>query len=267
MTKRSFGLEKILVVTLALSLLGGCGRNDTVYTDGNGVKIAGEVLVSSDGRALLPRGFYNQSVNKAVVDVWMGSTNYPYLRLRILDGTNAAGGFNGPGIGNRALVGLAQYDATLLATFDGVKFDFASDLLMPEVLLLVDLDCTGSVPRVLRADSSKLLPGITLEGGFRRLDATPVTAAWTTNLDITDPGSPSTVLLSTTTPKTLTDVIAAYPNACIRNSASFDLGMPKSLPTAGVLLSLGGTNNSVPSTVLIDRIEIGTDIYNDWEQL
>jgi hypothetical protein len=264
MLRRKTGFVLLSLVALVTS---ACGRGDLIYGDGavaddgkNGITV-----VTTDGRAYLPRGLFNQSVNRGVVDVWIGSTNYPYLRMRLLDGTNSTGGFNGPGIGNRALVGVSLYDTTLLSNFDGVKYDFTSDGLMPEVLLQVDLECNGSVPRLLTANANSLLPGVALSGGYRRLAATPGVAAWTTNLAVTDPLDPSIVLLDESTPSTLADVIAAYPNACIKNAATFDLAMPKGLPTAGVLLSLGSESTTIPSTVLIDRIEIDGDVINDWE--
>ncbi|MES2964394.1 MAG: hypothetical protein V4760_10915 [Bdellovibrionota bacterium] len=259
----------ILAFVAITAVLTGCGRGDIVYTDGGAelTKQDDSLPITIDDRSILPRGFFDQSVNRADVQIHRSTSNYPYLRLRLLGGTNTAGGFNGPGTGNRALVGLAQYDATLLTNIPTVTIDMKSDGLVPDVLLLVDLDCTGNVPRVLKADGNSLYAtALALEGGFKRLEASTSAAVWTTNLDITDPLDPSMTLLSTSTKASLDDVITAYPNACIRNAASFDLAMPKSLPTAGVLLSLGGASTTAVTTVLIDRIEIGTDVYNDWEQ-
>lgn len=255
-----------LAVALAFAM-SGCGRGDTVYGGGATALVKqGDLLPVVIERSILPRGFYNQSVNRATVDIYRNSSNYPYLRLKISSGDSDVGGFNGAGVGNRALVGLSQFDATLLSSFPGVTFDAKSDGLLADVLLVVDLDCTGGAPALLKASGDELFPAaMALEGGFKRFEASTTAPVWTSNMDITDPGDPSVTLLSTSSAASLDDVIAAYPNACIKNTASFDPEMPKSLPTAGLLLSLGSADTTFESSVLIDRIEIGIDVFNDWE--
>lgn len=268
MTLRSLRTTALALLALSFGLT-GCGRGDTVYggraTDPTKQS---EVLPVAIERPILPRGFYNQSVNKAIADVYRTAENYPYLRLEITGGANAAGGFNGPGIGNRALIGLSSYDATLVSSFPGVIFDAKSDGLLPDVLLVVDLDCTStSAPVLLTASGQELYTAATtLEGGFKRFEALTTSDAWTANQEVADPNDNTITVLSSTTVSSLDDFTAAYPNACIKNTASFDLEMPKSLPTAGLLLSLGSADTTMASRVLIDRIEIGPDVFNDWEQ-
>lgn len=268
MIQNSTSIRSTLLASLLLAIgLTGCGRADTVYGgDAAAIVKQGDALPVTAEPATLPRGFYDLSVNQASVDVFRSSTNYPYLRLRISDGSNTTGGFNGVGLGNRALVGLSAYDATLLSSFPGVIFDAKSNGLLADVLLIIDSDCAGSAPLLLKASGAELYSAASsLEGGFRRFEALTTADAWTSNIDVADPFDPSTNVLSSSTASSLDAFIAAYPNACIKNTASYDPEMPKSLPTPGLLLSLGGADTTLESSVLIDRIEIGADIFNDWE--
>jgi len=187
-----FMIPVLAVLAIAMS---GCGRGDTIYGgDASGTRIKSDVaidLLIDDGR-ILPRGFFDQSVNRAVVDIYRDESNIPYLELRLSAGTNTVGGFNGNDIGNRALVGISLYDTTLVSNLPGVTFDAKSDALLADVLLIVDLDCTGTqVPRLLKAAGSDLVANsMALSGGFRRYYADTTLPIWKTNINVTDPSSP-----------------------------------------------------------------------------
>ena len=276
--RKGFWLALLSVGLSAVSL--GCGRSDTVYGTIEPVKVAVGPPISIDGRSVLPRGFYNQSVNSAGVDIWSDNSNSPYLRLRILDSSQngaSSGGFNGSGKGNRALVGISLYDNTALANFAGLEMDSKTSTgnLTLDALLIVDLNCAPNNGNshaslvVLRAEASRLNSVLDLEGGFKRYSALTSDSVWTSSQgDLVDPGNNATLLLPKsggTASASLDALINAYPNACLKNTASGDPGLPRNIGTAAVLISLGSDTSTDIATLLIDRIKVNTDVYKIWE--
>jgi hypothetical protein len=69
---------------------------------------------------------------------------------------------------------------------------------------------------------------------------------------------------STGTSRTLEDFITAFPNACIANAFANDPGLPRNLPTAGVLLSLGNADHDQESELEIKSWLIDIDLYDVW---
>lgn len=265
----------VLIAMLSL----GCGRANRVYPDPKPASPSVVTPVSTEELALLPRGFYDQSVNRAVVSAMLsGGTGH--LRLRTFAGENPAGGFNGDGLGNRALLGLGSHAGTKLSELGSITFDFKAikgDERV-SIALVVDLDCGepavasgGSSDTILvTASSTRLGEGATLPEDLSRIEAFTSDSLWQTSAaDLTDPSDPSITLLhseSSATASSLDAVIARFPQACILNSASGAHALPLSVPTAGILFALGEPDTVEESEVEIHRISIGPTIYSDLAQ-
>lgn len=266
----------LLLAPLLVALSIGCSRETKVYQDPlDPVSIddTTEPPITTDGRALLPTGFYNQSVNCALVDVALdGATaDSKAIRLQTLPGTNDVGSFNGTGQGNRALLGLAPYGDVQLSMLTGITFDSKS-LVGTETVsvhLIVDLACDGTSIRVLTANKASLGSGTSVADGYTRFSALLNEARWKANgAAITDPDDGSVTLVAGTadaSASALDAFLVKYPAACLKNTASGDDDMPKSLPTAAVLFSLGDSSTTTANTAFIKRITVGDDVYDGLE--
>ena len=138
-------------------LASGCGRADTVYSDGD----AGLIVIE---HSALPAGFYDQSVNHADA---MAEKNA--LRLRLRGGAAAPGSFNDASLtGNIASVGLGDYDKKNLSDFS-LAIESTSDTTTTlNVSLVVDLDCDSAQTKTLQTS---------LGVGSTSVDATDSTIA------------------------------------------------------------------------------------------
>lgn len=258
-----------------LLVLGACGRETKIYPDPHPATTSSlptdPTITIGDGRNPLPKNFFDQSVNQAKVDIAIDgvSATSTALRLQTFPTTNAAGGFNGSGTGNRALLGQAKYSQTKLSALGTITFDtkIATGTEGVSISLIVDLDCTATLsPRVLIADSVALAPGTSQPGGYSRMSADVSTAVWQiSGASLKDPSDASIELISalgSATHSTLTSLLAKYPNACVRNLASGDDSFPKNIPTAGVIFTLGDGNTTAANSAFINRITIGSDVYD-----
>jgi hypothetical protein len=252
-------INTLLAALFAVSLLSACGRSTTVYSDG-----AVDAVVGTDGRSLLPNGFYDQSVNHAIVEI-SEDPSQPQLRFRLLGGTSAAGSFNdSSATGNRALLGISKYDHSALAAFSlGVTAtsETSSDL---SVSLLVDLNCDGaSAVRNLIADSIA-----TRSTGSVTSLISINTAIWSVSgAPLTD--SSSNILVhsnSGSARSDLSQLLASYPNACLRNDRSDAPDAPSNLPIGSVLLSIGGVTSTSVETLNVSDLTINGDDVQTWGQ-
>ncbi|HVK61135.1 MAG TPA: hypothetical protein VM432_06275, partial [Bdellovibrionales bacterium] len=64
----------------------------------------------------------------------------------------------------------------------------------------------------------------------------------------------------------LDDLIAEYPDACVRNTQSYDQGFPYALPTGAVMFGLGDKDEVDLNEVTVRKISIGSEVFSDWEQ-
>jgi hypothetical protein len=192
------------------------------------------------------------------------------MQLQTRAHTNASGGFNGAGDGNRAILGNIDHDAIPLKSMTLVSFDFKALVTGSAALsvnLIVDLKCDGTSTNVLIADESALAPGTAVGNGYTRYAAGFSMNKWrASGADILDPVDPLIVLLPSASTNSLDALLAAYPGACLRNTSSNDPGHPKSVVTGSVLFSLGDEWTIDYNTVLINRVRVGDDIYlnSDW---
>jgi hypothetical protein len=143
----------VLLLTSILFAGSACSRPNTVYP-GEAVAVIDDTPVVVDPIAL-PGGFFDQSVNRASAFPYFDELdNAYYLKLETRAGLYpVSGSFNGPGLGNRALVGVSLYD--------GLPVEYAANNVVEirsytnsdfKLLLVADLECDGSDIRVIEGE-------------------------------------------------------------------------------------------------------------------
>ena len=159
--------------------------------------------------------------------------------------TNAPGGFNGSGVGNKAILGVSGYHKLPLARLPAIVLDYrtASGKAGLSFNMLVDLRCDGGEPKILVADG--------LPVGRSTTDLSKDAFHVVNNLD----GKNKPPWLSTTT--TLNKVLAQFPNACLTDAVSADNGMPYGAGLSALLLILGDSNNTKAMTAYVDKLGVG----------
>lgn len=206
------------------------------------------------------------SVNKANVD--NAQSNFAVLVTRT--GTNAAGAYNGGGIGNKSILGIGGFNGLLLsslATLDYTWRALTTDATETYVNLIVELIPGSGVFNILVIDSP--LFTITPLGGGRFNYAW---AAATDNVRIVNdqlvpgyPGSLPVPVVGVPFPPTLwpsraykfTDLIqpAFYPTAHLRDASTGDGGLPKAPTITPALLVIAGDSvNTLATNKLVEQI-------------
>ncbi|GDX79190.1 hypothetical protein LBMAG42_10010 [Deltaproteobacteria bacterium] len=195
--------------------------------------------------------FVDLSVNQASAVTGSGG-----LRLRTEAGTNEPGGFNGGGTGNKSIAALPGVDSTPLASLTTLAFEttLVAGALTPYFNVIVDLDCgNGDTPLVLVvADTTAATGPLDLGEGVSRYEWAATGAQWRAVGGLDD------LLPSHTAMEAgkLSDVVAAYPAACLRDAATGDGGLPAGVVTPAMLVILGDSNNTAELEHLLGAIEI-----------
>jgi hypothetical protein len=179
------------------------------------------------------------------------------LTLRTEAGTNAAGGFNGTGTGNKAIAGVTGWDGRPLADLDHLALEttLVTGTRSTYFNVIVDLDCDGARLSLVVADPTGLASTSGAAGDRYELDADEAVWRAVGGLDDLLPGH--------TDPDagTLTSVADAYPDACLRDAATGDNGMPAGVVTPAVLVILGDSVNDTENEQLVGAIEVGGSRY------
>lgn len=271
--RRSF--SSLMLAACVVSILSGCGRDNKIYADPITPPGEEEPRII-DGRKFLPNGFFDHSVNQASAEMSLDGTTDRSVAIRLITWPqrNLDHAFNSHGEGNRALLGIARYSGRKLSEIGSFSFDakVLTNTHKVELLLVTDLNCDGTDIRTLIADAEALeSDGVQDVGdGYWRYHAGVSDPKWKAlDNSITHPLDPLVELVpqaSSSATADLMDLIAAYPNACIRNTVTSESEMPRALPVSGILLSLGHDWHMDYAGAFIRRIEIGTDVYDssDW---
>lgn len=203
--------------------------------------------------------FEDLSVNQASA-AYEGAPTFA-LRLRTEAGSNDAGGFNGGGTGNKSIAGAAGYDEAPLAGFADLAFETRgiAGPLTPYFNVIVDLDCgNGDTPLVLVvADTTAATGPVDLGEGISRYEWAANAAQWRAVGGLGDL-LPSHIA---TEAGKLSDVVFAYPAACLRDANTGDGGLPAGVVTPAVLVILGDSNNTAEQEQWVTAVEIGTVRY------
>jgi len=266
LTGQGPGVASVLAAALAAQVAAsGAGGGDAAlvtYTPavpGDWAPVPADVAAALDQLAvggvatLLTR--VDCSVNAARVEQPYSAT--PFLHCQ--NGGNAAGGFNGAGVGNKSILGFDVGDGEPLGVWTGIEWtwlDLAASTpgLGVYANLIVDQNGDGSLYKVFVVDPASnvaLNNGTTVTNGDGSKTTTfdPSTEYVLVVNDIVgvvpavDLGGPFWGNRS----YRVSDILATYPAATFKYAASADAGLPKS-PTktpAYLLMTGDSTNNRV----------------------
>jgi hypothetical protein len=221
------------------------------------------------------------SVNKAQVDNAQSAS--PIMTVKT--GTNNAGAFNGGGLGNKAILGIQGFDTmplSALATLEIVWREMEAGHPNPiqvEVYanLIVEPDPIGA-PGTFRIFSiSNTLPPIfdftVTPLGPGRWDYSWTASSPTNFVQVVGPvvGPPPPPFGTSFPPVVpfisngpaffsqafrMSDILASYPNARLRDASTGDGGMPKTTVTPAILIIVGDSNNVTMASRLIEEVKL-----------
>lgn len=180
------------------------------------------------------------------------------LRLRAEAGENLPGGFNGEGVGNKSIAGLTGFDGLALGELSLLAMETSSAVggTTPYFNVVVDLAC-GCDDLVLMVADTTLASAADLGGGVTRYTYLAGDAQWKAvgGLDDILPAHLES------TGGALTDVLAAYPMACLRDADTGDYGMPADTVTTAIMAIVGDSVNVSELEHRVSAIEVGASRY------
>lgn len=181
------------------------------------------------------------------------------LQLRAEAGDNDAGGFNGSGTGNKSIAGLPGYDGLALSEFVGVACEtrLVAGTWSPYWNLVLDLDGTGSTLKIIVASSSSDGAPEDLGGDVWRYAFAAHEAQWSAVGGLDDL-LPSHLAGET---GSLTDVLAVYPDAVLRDATTGDNGMPAGVETTALMLIVGDSLNTSEAEQRVTAIEVNGERF------
>lgn len=216
-------------------------------------------------------GVCDISVNNASLEIpvdagdplWMGVEQSP---------PTPAGSYYGSGTGNRAIAGFHGYDRKRLDDLSRVELDMehivgpftAPQVIMPELGLIVDLECSGGPYAYVSVTWEHIGAPLELDDDRLRYIVTPEQAKFTATGGLTDPAGTTTLLPDPDVtmgmdPAPLNDVIGAWPDACLRNRDLEDPFLPRDVNPSGFLLTLGRATTLAKSQWKVWRVVIDED--------
>jgi hypothetical protein len=193
------------------------------------------------------------SVNNAVAIIPTAAGAAITLRTN-QSGPNPPGGFNSPAVGNRAIVGFSDQDHVPVADLTSFVIEAekvsGSPAVGLELSLIVDLSCRVGPYKVITASAANLGTPVTLPNGHLQYTVEATQPRWAA-FDglLADDGT--TVLLPDPDYTDgqpfgpLSNVVGAYPDACVRNLNSRDDYLPANASTSGVMITLGRATNLI----------------------
>lgn len=223
---------------------------------GSTQEVQGNTGGGADLFAVLNRGDF--SVNKArVANAWSAT---PVLQTQT--GTNAAGGFNGGGVGNKSILGVDVGNGLPLASLLSIAFTwrplvpFVVTPFRPFVNVIVELGAPAPAGYKILVIDPSTVPALDTHTTIDNGDGT-FTTTWdaSTNLiqvvndtPVFPPGTPPPVVdlggswLNRS--YSLAAIAAAYPLAALRRVSSLDGGLPIATVTPALLFVGGDSGNN-----------------------
>lgn len=181
------------------------------------------------------------------------------LQLRAESGDNEPGGFHGAGTGNKAIAGLPGYDGMPLFLLGGAAFEARAlvEGSTPYFNLVVDLDCGTDTLSLIVADSTVVPAPEEVSPEVWRYEFLAEEAQWKAVGGLGDilPGH-----LEGEGGR-LTEVLDAWPHACLADADTGDAGMPADTVTTAVMLILGDSLNEQELEQRVSAVEIGGSRY------
>jgi len=233
-------------VTPAVMLILGDSRNTAALR----VELS-DVVVA--GAPVDLRAAEDHSANRAAVT---GGRVLPAgLALRTGSAVYAPGGFGGPGTGNKAIAGLPGLDGLPLASVRGLGWDSVAveGAGVPYANLIVDLGCDGQRLSLVVASGA----GTSVAPGRTRYAFDARQPVWRAvgGLDALLPGHLEAAA------GRLSDVVAAYPDACLADAMTGDAGLPADTETSAAMVILGDSQNHAVLEQRIPVVQVGPVSY------
>lgn len=255
----------LAVLNAALSL--ACSRENKIYSDPS---VSSSLTPVATTPSNLPEDFFNQSVNRASVEIQPEtvSSDARAIRFQTETGANPVGAFNGAGTGNSAILGISSWSGLPVTQAEPLTFDAKNYVgsLKISVSLQIDLSCDGADIRVVRASGTDIesQPTIALGDGYVRFAASLDAPIWLSRSQpILDPVSGDTLLSDSGPSSSLQALLAKYPAACLKTAATTAAELPLGIPTAAILWSLGDDTTINANVVFARRLTVGSEIYEN----
>lgn len=246
----------------------GAGGGGTAYASTAGVGANGVIVIweySSGGGGgggdlfeYIERGDF--SVNKASVDnAWSAN---PVIKTQT--GTNAAGGFNGGGTGNKTILGINVGDGLALGALNTIEYTwrplvpYVTTPFQPFVNLVCELGAPAPAGYKILVIDPAAVPALNVCTTVNNGDGT-FTTTWDASIHFLQvvldvPGYPPGVPLPAVNLNPvgswlnrsydIAAIAAAYPLAALRRAASADGGMPAATITPAFMIVGGDSGNN-----------------------
>ena len=202
------------------------------------------------------RDIVDLSVNDASAGVVDDETG----GLRLLTGEGAAdvGGFNGSGTGNKSIAGLTGYDGTSLGELSllAMESEAVTGASTPYFNVVVDLDCGCGDLSLIVADST-LATISELGDGTTRMEYLASAPQWKAVGGLGDILPPHL----DATGGALSDVLAAYPRACLSDADTGDNGLPRDTVTTAIMVIEGDSVNTSALEQRVAAVEVSARRY------
>lgn len=214
----------------------------------------------ADGVGLsVPSGVWLDGVNRVM---FYASADGLMIQAEDTTGSkNDAGAFNGGGRGNKAFVGLYDYDAMLASDITSIKFTARQDRGTSYFYLNIQVDCDGNgvwdaSDGIVVADFSTVA-GLTLTDSFVTTTILPTDAAFKM---VGGPKASCGNLPSHggLVGAPLTDLPGT---AVLWNGSTGDGGMPRDTDMAAILFVMGDSTTDEQRTMTMQSISINDDEY------
>lgn len=251
-----------------LAMMSSCGlyfkskdsKSATPAPATNNPPVAGQTLQAED-----------LSVNNASVTKQTTLLGDEVLLLDVDPGNFPAGSYNGGGTGSKAILGVNNFNDVKLTELNSIQYTERSysDQPIASILylnIIIDLECDGNTVKILTADPEFQSTPVAVDAeGFEtyRIEESDKQFRAVGGLydqngnEIASPNNPGTGQLAS-----FNDITAAYPNACIKKTATGDGGMPKSpTETSGILFVVGSSSTNYNTGAEIKEIKFNDEVY------
>ncbi len=212
--------------------------------------------------ATIPSGVWLNGVNR--IDFFSSTDG---LVMQSADTTAAgtlAGSFNGAGTGNKALLGLSEYDGVLVSDIDSLSMTVRLDRGTSFFYINLQVDCNGdnvfdaANDGIVTVDSDTLAAFSLPAGVFTTIDLAPTDAVFKMvggpkascgNLPphLGVAGAP------------LTDLPAT---AKLWNGSTGDNGMPRATDTAAIIFIMGDSTTKQFRAMTVESVSVNADEYS-----
>lgn len=133
---KSFDVRKLVLATLALASV-ACSKTEYVYQTNPNTN-EGQ---SSNGSAYIPPGVWLDGVN--AVNFYSTSEGLVIKTDNTTNLNTFAGGFNGQGTGNKAYVGLTEFNGMRISDIETIEVEARQDRGTSLAFLNLQVDCNG----------------------------------------------------------------------------------------------------------------------------